>query len=181
MSDFPTFKYHPDPVGTGSVVRSTMACACCGEARGYIYTGPFYSRTVLNRFCPWCIADGRAATEFGGEFHDVTGLFPLVPGRDLETWLPAAVIDEVLCRTPGFTLYNPVAWVRHCGDACAYHGVATTADLRRSRLADEDGSEDEGLFEEVRHDGYDPATADFAYLNFHCLHCRARFVTLDRS
>lgn len=40
----PKFKYHPDPVATGHLVESDTACACCGQVRGYIYTGPHRSR-----------------------------------------------------------------------------------------------------------------------------------------
>jgi hypothetical protein len=35
--DLPTFKYHPEPVATGSVVLSQNECECCGKVREYIY------------------------------------------------------------------------------------------------------------------------------------------------
>ena len=28
--ELPAFKYHPDPVATGSVLRSEAECCCCG-------------------------------------------------------------------------------------------------------------------------------------------------------
>ncbi|MCU9953286.1 CbrC family protein [Burkholderia pyrrocinia] len=31
----PAFRYHPDPLATGSVIRSDARCMCCGDARGY--------------------------------------------------------------------------------------------------------------------------------------------------
>jgi uncharacterized protein CbrC (UPF0167 family) len=41
-SEVPRFRYHPDPIATGSVVPSDATCALCSEARGYIYTGPVH-------------------------------------------------------------------------------------------------------------------------------------------
>jgi uncharacterized protein CbrC (UPF0167 family) len=40
-TDLPAFRYHPDPVATGSVARSGEACDVCGEERGYLYEGLF--------------------------------------------------------------------------------------------------------------------------------------------
>ena len=34
----PVFRYHPDPVRTGSIAASVKECRCCGRSRGYIYT-----------------------------------------------------------------------------------------------------------------------------------------------
>lgn len=39
----PLFRYHADPVATGSVAVSDNECVCCEQARGYIYTGPVSS------------------------------------------------------------------------------------------------------------------------------------------
>jgi len=38
--DLPTFRYHPDPLASGSIAASDAACACCNQHRGFIYTGP---------------------------------------------------------------------------------------------------------------------------------------------
>jgi uncharacterized protein len=40
--DLPVFRYHPDPIASGSIVASGAQCACCGARRGFIYTGPVY-------------------------------------------------------------------------------------------------------------------------------------------
>ncbi|WP_264169817.1 CbrC family protein [Burkholderia cepacia] len=39
----PAFRYHPDPLATGSVIRSDARCVCCGDARGYVYAGPVHA------------------------------------------------------------------------------------------------------------------------------------------
>jgi len=47
MSDLPTFRYHPDPVQTGSIVERPVNCVCCGKRRDYTYTGPVYAAADL--------------------------------------------------------------------------------------------------------------------------------------
>ena len=63
----PAFKYHPDPVATGSIKADPDApCLACNRIRGYIYEGPAYSEKydyLTHSLCPWCIADGSAAKE----------------------------------------------------------------------------------------------------------------------
>ena len=67
----PHFRYHPDPIRTGVVEASSGVCACCGQARGFVYTGPVYGEEELDdRLCPWCIADGSAAANLGASFAD---------------------------------------------------------------------------------------------------------------
>ena len=49
MSDsLPTFRYHEDPLATGSIVSSPNACRRCGRQRGYIYVGPINANDDLD-------------------------------------------------------------------------------------------------------------------------------------
>jgi uncharacterized protein CbrC (UPF0167 family) len=49
----PIFRYHPDPVGTGSVEPSSTTCVGCGRERGFIYTGPVYAIDEFqSEICP---------------------------------------------------------------------------------------------------------------------------------
>lgn len=41
--ELPSFKYHPAPLATGSIVNRQAKCDCCGEIRDYIYTPGFCS------------------------------------------------------------------------------------------------------------------------------------------
>lgn len=109
----PTFRYHPDPLGTGSVVQSGATCERCGQSRGLVYDGPTYAVDEIEVLCPWCIADGSAAREFGAEFTTVDGE-PNDVGGD--------VLDEVVHRTPGFAGWQQERWLFHCADAAAFLG-----------------------------------------------------------
>ncbi|MFD7677041.1 CbrC family protein [Streptomyces sp. NPDC060187] len=61
-TNLPHFRYHPDPVASGSVHENAETCACCNRITGWIYTATFYTaQDVSGRFCPWRIANGSAA------------------------------------------------------------------------------------------------------------------------
>lgn len=175
MTDqLPQFKYHPDPVATGSVTQSPDACACCGKARGYIYTSSVYAEDELwGQLCPWCIADGSAAQKFGATFSDD---YPLV-GEGIDQ----SIIDEVTERTPGFDTWQQEMWLAHCNDACRFLGDATKQDIfdladGRGRLVDADewGSPD---FKEMAK-YYQPKGSPALY-KFQCLHCGEVLYTMD--
>ncbi|CAL9491455.1 CbrC family protein [Streptomyces sp. enrichment culture] len=115
-ADLPFFRYHPDPLASGSIRASAESCACCGRSTGWIYTATFYSaHEVSGRFCPWCIADGSAADRFVGEFTDSYGL--------------DGVLHEVARRTPGFHAWQDPHWLVHCHDAGAFVGEVGYTEL----------------------------------------------------
>jgi uncharacterized protein CbrC (UPF0167 family) len=72
------------------------------------------SKTPQARFCPWCIADGTAASKFDAEFTDV--------GWNVPPEVSESIRDEVAHRTPGFQAWQQDHWLYHCGDACAFLG-----------------------------------------------------------
>ena len=114
-SPLPHFRYHPDPIATGSVVASELTCEVCDQARGYVYDGPVYGDTGdEGAICPWCIADGRAARLLDIELTDV--------GIDVPDDIPVDVIDELVHRTPGFTGWQQEHFLFHCDDGAAYLG-----------------------------------------------------------
>ncbi|MEV0170975.1 CbrC family protein [Streptomyces sp. NPDC050803] len=112
-ADLPAFRYHPDPVTSGSIRASTEKCECCHRSRGWIYTATFYTaHDIGGRFCPWCIADGSAAERYEGEFADAYGL------KDVSE----ETLHEVTRRTPGFHAWQDPHWLVHCQDAAAFLG-----------------------------------------------------------
>jgi uncharacterized protein CbrC (UPF0167 family) len=123
----PKFKYHPDPIATGSIKPSDTECECCAKQRGYIYVGPVFSVEELSEcICPWCIADGSAHDKFDAEFTDAAGV-----GGDSEPPVPDSVVEEVAFRTPGFSGWQQEHWLACCGDAAAFVGRAGRAELER--------------------------------------------------
>jgi uncharacterized protein CbrC (UPF0167 family) len=120
----PTFKYHLDPIATGSIKEDPDApCLSCNRIRGYIYEGPAYSEKfhyLTRSLCPWCIADGSAARKFGAEFADAGTL------DDVDD----DVMDEIAHRTPGSDAWQQEQWLTCCDDAAAYLGRAGNAELK---------------------------------------------------
>jgi uncharacterized protein len=98
--DLPTFRYHPDPIATGSVEPSETVCIVCGRARRYVYTGvPSCEDDVEEGvICPWCIADGSAHARFDAEFTDTFGIGYGFGWDDVSQ----DIKEEIAYRTLGF-------------------------------------------------------------------------------
>ena len=163
----PQFKYHPDPIASEVIESSTVICLCCGKARGYIYTGPIYCTDDLDSLiCPWCIADGSAASKFDASFADS---YPLNKAK-----LPQSIIDEIHFRTPAYISWQEPEWLSHCNDACEFHGNASIADLEHVSQTTK------GLWlskYQQNEDGWNLATKGYkpkghsAFYKFVCRHC----------
>ena len=173
----PAFRYHPDPVGTGSVEASDAACAVCGRARGAIYVGPVYAEAELDRApCPWCIASGEAHRVHGASFTDEVEL--------VRAGVPKDVVDEVTQRTPGYTGWQQEEWLACCGDAAAYLGRFGWRELRAAppaatvavrRATGFEGERWQALLRALDADG-----SPTAYL-FRCLHCHGYVARWDQD
>jgi len=119
--DLPVFKYHPDPIASGSIEASDAPCACCKARRDFIYTGPAYCEAELDdALCPWCIANGEAHKRFDASFTD-PGAFPDA--------VPPDVVAEIAYRTPGFNSWQQGKWLACCGDAAAFLEPAGHAEI----------------------------------------------------
>jgi uncharacterized protein len=120
-SSWPAFRYHPDPVASGSIVASTARCACCAQARGFIYTGPTYSEASLeDALCSWCIADGSAARMFDATFVDSEAL-----ADDVDDDVRRVITE---C-TPGFHSWQGEQWPSCCGEPAAFLTPAGAAEI----------------------------------------------------
>lgn len=118
----PVFRFHPDPVATGSVVASDDTCLCCRRARGFVYDGPVYTESEPSGpLCPWCIADGTAHAQL-----DVT----FVDDEAFEGVLPETTAAEITQRTPGFATWQSEVWPTCCGDATVFRGPAGIREIR---------------------------------------------------
>ncbi len=116
MSDRPEFRYHSDPVGTGSAIRSNDPCDLCQQPGGYKYQGAIYGEQA-EVLCLRCIAAGTAARHLArpdgpAEFTDVSWGVP----NDV----PLGVLEKVSQRTPGFVGWQQEHWLYHRSDAAAF-------------------------------------------------------------
>lgn len=172
--NLPVFKYHPDPLTTGSVIYSDTRCRCCGEQRGYIYTSSVYCiGEIVREICPWCIADGSAAEKFGATFVDDYYL--------IKAGINASIIEEITRRTPGFDSWQAEMWLSHCQDACTFLGDATKQDV--VSIADEQiqVTGGEGIDSEIMNniaENYVPKSSP-AFYKFMCLHCGKILYAID--
>jgi uncharacterized protein len=176
--DLPNFPYHPDPLASGSVIVSDATCRCCGEQRGFIYTGPVYAEDDLeDSLCPWCIADGSANEEFDAFFFDEVG-FP--------DDVPEEVVEEIAYRTPGFATWQDAEWPTCCGDAAAFLEPIGWAEIQ-ARYPYAEGRLMTYIVQELQISG-SAATRALHALNresgptayiFQCRHCDAQPVYMD--
>ncbi|MEL6149822.1 MAG: CbrC family protein [Chloroflexota bacterium] len=175
MEQLPTFRYHPDPIKTGSIVPSENACRVCGRKRGYIYAfsvyGPIETEDLAQHLCPWCIADGSAHEKFDISFVDY-----LCNSHIAVPQIPSHVFDEIRFRTPGFAGWQSECWWTHHDDGAAFLGVMGFKEL--SAIGDDavdairrsidflSGDDREEFIRGLHVDG-----GSSAYL-FQCLHCQ---------
>ncbi|KAA8995242.1 CbrC family protein [Affinibrenneria salicis] len=171
----PVFKYHPDPIATGSIKLSDETCQCCEQQRGAVCTTSIYSRHRVEFICPWCVADGSAAKKYDGQFNDD---YPL-----LEDGIDRDIVVEVSERTPGYVSWQQEVWQSHCNDACEFHGDASKADLQALSGDDLDAFlADNYLDAEIWSrilQGYEDG--DVAIYKFRCRHCQKAIFTMDCS
>jgi uncharacterized protein CbrC (UPF0167 family) len=178
----PAFRYHPDPLATGSIrPEPDTPCLGCNRIRGYVYTGPVFTEKnfiLEEHLCPWCIADGTAAKRFSATFND-TGQTEGIRD-DART--------EIETRTPGFNAWQQELWLACCGDGAAFLGTAGAKELNRDfpqaipavkrylrREFDLSKEEADEFFAGLSRD--DQPTA---YL-FRCLHCQKYLAYVDET
>jgi uncharacterized protein CbrC (UPF0167 family) len=178
----PSFRYHPDPLGTGAIIAEPdQPCLGCNRIRGYVYMGPSYTERnfILDEhLCPWCVADGTAAKRFDATFNS-TGTMDC--SKD-------AVRIEIEQRTPGFTAWQDAQWLGCCDDGAAFLGLAGRKELER------DFPDAIPAVKQHLRDEYELSKADAdeffkglskedmptAYI-FRCLHCRKYLAYVDQT
>lgn len=170
----PHFRYHPDPVGTGSIESSEAECDCCNKSRGFIYAGPAYGEfDDVPVICPWCIADGSAHEQLGVIFTDDA----MIGGGGEWEDVDDEIIEEVATRTPGFISWQGEQWFTHCGDAAQFLGRVGSEDLNTfgpkaiEAIAESCAIEDEDEQQEFM-ESLDKNGSPTAYL-FKCAKCGA--------
>lgn len=174
----PRFRYHPDPVATGAIEVMAGTCLGCGRDRGWMcVVAPYAGRDLRDRLCPWCVADGTAASTFGAVFTDLDG------ETDTDGVDPA-VLDEINHRTPGFSGWQQERWLFCCNDGAAFLGAAGWEELapHPDAVASLRGDAERWGFTGDDADAFvgslDVDGASTAYL-FRCLYCEAHLAYVD--
>lgn len=169
----PYFRYHPDPIRTGvfTVSEKSVKCDCCKKATKIFYDAPFYAEQDIDCLCPDCIATGKAAQKFDGEFQDAESV--------IGDRVDPEKVKELVYQTPSYSSWQQAYWRSHCGDYCAFIGYV-----------DADALEAMGIMEEVLEDSHwDQEDKSFiqnlqnggstqGYL-FRCLHCGKHLLWFD--
>jgi hypothetical protein len=78
-----------------------------------MYVGAIYSTEVIKDVCPWCIADGKAASKWSASFNDVYLASDEVP---------RSIVEEIAQRTPGFQTWQDNTWLFSDTDAMVFMG-----------------------------------------------------------
>jgi len=172
-NDLPKFKYHPNPIETRAFETvETVICDCCGKQTRIYYTGPFYAVDEVEYLCPDCIASGKAAKKFNGEFQD---------NRFIDQVDDEEKVDELIHRTPGYSGWQQEDWLAHCKDFCEFIGYVGWNELVEMGIADEvlvDYKEN-GVYsiENVKNHLVNGGAMQ-GYL-FRCLHCGKYRIHID--
>lgn len=166
----PRFRFHPDPVASGSLVPSRAQCACCDQRRGYTYTSTLYAHENVPGLCPWCIANGSAAAKFGASFVD--------DGPLVRAGIDPDLIDEVCRRTPGFATFQTEVWQVCCGMPGTFRGPLDADGM--ARLTDDElGWLNVPSWQRDLWRVMDPARTGVAVFVFDCLTCGRRRLWAD--
>ncbi len=176
LAAMPFFRYHPNPLETEAfqIAEPPVICQCCGQPTRLSYSGPFYTVERIHVLCPACIASGKAAEKFNGEFQDEYSLEDGVEDPDKR--------DELIHRTPGYHGWQQEFWRAHCKDYCAFMGYVGYRELKQMGILEEiledpfwqgSGMEPEEILEDMQNGG-----SVQGYL-FRCLHCGKYLIWSD--
>ena len=171
LKDLPFFKYHPDPLETGSFEEGEeKICPCCGNKSKVYYSSFPYCSENVEYICPTCISNGEAARKFDAEF---------VQNAEWHGELDMEKNDELFHRTPGYMSWQGEYWLSCCDDYCAYMGTVGTRELKAMDIADEVIEEyvQRGAFEDIGE--YLVKDGPMCGYLFKCLHCGKYHLWVD--
>ena len=171
LKDLPFFKYHPDPLETGSFEEGEeKICPCCGNKSKVYYSSFPYCSEDVEYICPTCISNGEAARKFDAEF---------VQNAEWHGENDKEKDDELFHRTPGYMSWQGEYWLSCCDDYCAYMGTVGTRELKAMDIADEVIEEyvKRGAFEDIGE--YLVKDGPMCGYLFKCIHCGKYHLWVD--
>lgn len=176
MKELPKFKYHSDPLSTGSIVKRPVKCPVCEQDQEYAYEGPFYSTDEVEDICPWCIENGKAAEKFNGEFQDYCGIEGISPDPSNPDKHPYNEdhIDELITRTPGYYGIQQEQWLCHCNEPCNYIGQVGWKEIEELEIDVNEDIKIEAQKYRMTVDEFKQGLINKGFMQgylFQCLHC----------
>lgn len=156
----PKFKYHPNLYQNNEVVFEKGICQCC-EKEVTAYIESMYCAADVDCICLDCVASGRAAEKFNGDFIQDT---EQLVSDDKKT-------EELFRRTPGYISWQGEYWLVCCDDYCAYLGTVGTKELEEMGIADQVFTEYESKNKYGSNREYLTKDGVFCGYLFQCLHC----------
>lgn len=171
LKDLPFFKYHPDPLETGSFEEGEeKICPCCGNKSKVYYSSFPYCSENVEYICPTCISNGEAARKFDAEF---------VQNAEWHGDNDKEKDDELFRRTPGYLSWQGEHWLSCCDDYCAYMGTVGTRELKAMDIDDEVISEYEERDEFADVEEYLVKDGPMCGYLFKCIHCGKYHLWVD--
>ncbi|MFS9025165.1 CbrC family protein [Streptococcus australis] len=171
VSELPTFRYHPDPLATGSFKEGEpKTCPSCGEDHTVYYALRPYCVEELRHLCPTCISTGRAAQKFEAEF---------IQDADWQGVMNKEKDQILFCQTPGYSSWQGEYWLSCCQDYCAYMGTVGTRELEEMGIAEQVLEEYKARDEFQDVAGYLVKDGSMCGYLFRCLHCEQYHLWVD--
>jgi uncharacterized protein CbrC (UPF0167 family) len=177
--ELPKFKYNPNVCKIDVFKKEEGICSVCGEKRNIKYTGAFYSIKKPEYICPFCIANGKAAEKYNGEFNSYCTIEGVSPDpADPEPTIPKEMLLEVSQRTPGYNSWQETVWLSHCNEPCAFIDYADGETIKPFIDELEEDIEGNGYNKEQILEWLSKDGSLTGYL-FQCLHCGKHRLHID--
>ena len=167
----PKFRYHPDPLETGSFIEGeAKVCPCCGNESSVYYVKSPYAQDDVDYLCPVCISNGEASKKFDAEF---------VQDAEWDFEEDKEKNEELFYRTPGYLSWQGEYWLSCCNDYCAYLGSVGTNELNEMGIAEEVFEEYNKRNEFADVEKYLVKDGHICGYLFRCLHCKKYHLYVD--
>ncbi len=129
--ELPKFKYSPNAYNLDLFVEKEGVCSVCNEKRNLKYESSFYSIDEPEYICPWCIANGKAAEKYDGDFNDYCGIEGVSPDpSEPAPTIPKEMLNEICTKTPSYFSWQQEEWLTHCNEPCQFIGYGTSETIK---------------------------------------------------
>ena len=175
MADLPIFKYQPNALKLEIIKKEKINCPVCEQEREYSYDGGIYAVEEVEFICPWCIADGKAAEKYDGEYID---------SESCEEISDEEKLNELVTQTPNYVSWQQEVWLSHCNDYCSfedYVGWKEIEHLKDNLSSDIEKIKTEYGITQSEFEEYLVNEGGIQGYLFKCLHCDQHRLHVDTN